>query len=32
VSNGFVGASLFAVSMIPSPVRRKEGEGHSAGA
>jgi hypothetical protein len=26
VSNGFVGAALFAVSMIPSPLRRKEGE------
>ncbi len=31
VSNGFVGAALFAVSMIPSPVRRG-GETRSEGA
>jgi hypothetical protein len=32
VSNGFVGATLFAVSMVPSPLRRKDGETRSAGA
>jgi hypothetical protein len=32
ISNGFVGAALFAVSLVPSPLRRKEGETRSAGA
>jgi hypothetical protein len=27
ISNGFVGAALFALGLVPSPVRRKEGEG-----
>jgi hypothetical protein len=32
ISNGFVGAALFAVSLVPSPLRRKEGDTRSAGA
>jgi len=31
VSNGLVGAALFAISMIPSPVRRPDGGSRAAG-